>query len=99
MASCIHPSRSCLAPLYTIPLLNCLFTCYIFIDEVVVGLARTVYKVNEDNLFITVCAIIISPSVECAIGFPFQIQFSLSSNTAGKNIIMVLPSSCPNFAW
>ena len=57
-----------------------------FIDEVIVGLARTVYKVNEDNLFITVCAIIISPSVECAIGFPFQIQFSLSSNTAGKNI-------------
>ena len=58
----------------------------LFVDEVVVGLERTFYKVNEDMPFLTVCAMIINPSAECAIEFPFQIKFSLSSNTAGKNI-------------
>ena len=50
----------------------------------VVGLEQTFYQVGEDEGFVEVCAVVISPVNTCPINFPFNVGLVTRDGTAGK---------------
>ena len=59
-----------------------------FISSVaVVGLERTLYHVMEDVGVVEVCAIVYSPTIDCPINFPFDVNLSTNDNTAGISLM------------
>ena len=49
----------------------------------VVGLDRILYNVSECVGVVEVCAVVISPDINCPIGFPFIVVIKTSPDTAG----------------
>ena len=56
-----------------------------FSSEAVVGLEDTFYRVSEGVGFVEVCAIVYHPVFECPIDFSFDVDFSASDGSAGKD--------------
>ena len=49
----------------------------------VVGLDRILYNVSECVGVVEVCAVVISPDINCPIGFPFIVVIKTRPDTAG----------------
>ena len=49
----------------------------------VVGLETSVYSVTEDDGVVEVCAVVLSPIMECPIDFAFTVILSTSDDSAG----------------
>ena len=64
---------------------------YVFIPSVaVVGLERRLYYFIEDVGVVEVCAIVYSPTIDCPINFPFDVNLLTRDNMAGMYLINFL---------
>ena len=71
-----------------------------FLTVAVVGLERTSYQVSEGVNMLELCVIVYSPSIECPIEIPFNVNLFTSDNTAGNyNMHTTLPDIVCNNAY
>ena len=52
----------------------------------VVGLEKTFYKVYEEELFVEVCVVVDSPSIDCPIQFSFDFYLWTEDKEASKSV-------------